>query len=170
MLGLSLAALLLVAFLQSRRWRDDLPLTLSHVMTNNHGVREYEFTLKNRAWDCLLNANVRMCAEPEKARARAKYHQGARIWPSMQTVYSITNLSGSSGATLLRGKSAVFRFPEPANSPWMLDVYCVRTNTSRLLMALAEVNQAANARFGVPVLVTVEAAAGRISPLMEPPP
>jgi len=87
----------------------------------------------------------------------------------MQMVYSITKLPSNWGATLLRGKSAVFRFPEPANNPWMLDVYCVRTNTSRLLIALAEVNQAANVRFDVPVLVTLEAFAHRGSPLMVPP-
>ena len=169
MAALCLLGLLLLIYLGNRSWRDDLPLMLSQVVTNDHGMREYEFTLKNQAWDCALNANVRMCADPERAHALAKYYQGARIWPSMQMVYSITNLPSSSGAILRRGKSAVFRFPEPANSPWMLDVFCVRTNTSRVLIALVEANQLANARFGVPMFVEIESVAQRISPLIEPP-
>ena len=166
--GLLVASSTLICVLVSRERRSDLPLTFTRVLTNNLGVREYEFTLKNRAWDCLLDAKVRICADPERARKRVKYHQGARLWPTMQMVDSRIQVASSTGGSLVRGETDIIRFSEPPHGPWMLSVYCVRTNTSSLLMALAEANRVANEKFGAPLLISLESARYRNSLLFDP--
>jgi hypothetical protein len=146
----------------------NVELAFVRVITNGLGVREYEFTVRNRVWDSVLDAKVMTCADPERARARVRYHQGARIWPKMQLVDSRIQVASSTGDGLLREKTGVLRFSEPTNGPWMLAVYCVRTNTSSLLLALAAANRVANARFGAPMLITPEWSTGCNSILFDP--
>ena len=83
--------------------------------------------------------------------------------PSIQLEKDPRGVRSSCGHVLFRGQEAILRFEQPAVGPCYLQVNCLRTNTSSILLGLATLNEKARARFAVPLLVQVEGQRSLIS-------